>query len=145
MKRQRNTEGYLSVHLSRPGFRKTARVHRLVAEAFIGNPLQLPEVNHKDGVRDNPNASNLEWVTSSGNKLHAYYVLGSIVMPKTGKLDQEIADQIRAEHIPGVYGCKRLGKKYGVDPSCIRAIVNNRAYLPAPPTLNASEGRNHGQ
>lgn len=46
-------------------------VHRLVAQAHIPNPNCLPEVNHKDGDRQNNHKKNLEWVTSLGNKLHA--------------------------------------------------------------------------
>lgn len=53
--------GYLNVHLSKDGVKKTARTHRLVAIAFIPNPSKLPEVNHKnEDITDN-RASNLEW------------------------------------------------------------------------------------
>lgn len=47
------------------------RVHRLVAETYIPNPDNLPEVNHKDCDKSNNHVSNLEWVTSKQNKQHA--------------------------------------------------------------------------
>lgn len=47
-------------------------VHRLVAEAFIPNPNNLPEVNHIDSNRSNNHVSNLEWVTHSENMRHSY-------------------------------------------------------------------------
>ena len=65
-----NGYGYLMVDLKRNGKRKHARIHRLVAEAFIPNPYNLPEVNHKDENKHNNSFKNLEWCTSSYNKTY---------------------------------------------------------------------------
>lgn len=64
---------YPCVDLCADGTRRTVAVHQLVAEAFLPAPdFMGAEVNHIDGNKANPIASNLEWVTSSGNKKHAY-------------------------------------------------------------------------
>lgn len=63
--------GYMQVNLWKENTGRCLYVHRLVAEAFIANPLNKPEVNHKDGNRVNNHVSNLEWVTSSENSYHA--------------------------------------------------------------------------
>lgn len=49
--------------------------HRLVAETFIDNPYNLPQVNHVDGNKANNNINNLEWVNQEQNELHARKVI----------------------------------------------------------------------
>lgn len=58
------------VHLYKNSERKSMLVHRLVAQAFIPNPDDLPEVNHKSGITTENDISNLEWVTHSDNMKH---------------------------------------------------------------------------
>lgn len=72
LKTRYSTNGYEKVKLNKDGIRTHTHVHRLVASAFIDNPEQKPEVNHKDGDKLNNNASNLEWVTPSENQKHAF-------------------------------------------------------------------------
>lgn len=66
-----NSSGYKYIDLCECGIRKKEAVHRLVATAFIQNPNNKPEVNHKDLNRGNNFVGNLEWVTRSENSLHA--------------------------------------------------------------------------
>lgn len=64
--------GYLQVKLSKNGKWYYKRVHRLVAEAFIPNPDNLPQVNHIDGDKINNDISNLEWISNKDNTQHGY-------------------------------------------------------------------------
>ena len=67
-----NTGGYLRVNLHNwDGKVRHEYVHRLVAEAFIPNPNNLPEVNHKNADRSDNRAVNLEWTDRYGNVNHA--------------------------------------------------------------------------
>jgi hypothetical protein len=63
---------YRKVQLWRDGQWFNFQVHQLVAAAFIGPCPSGQEVNHDDGVKSNNNASNLEYLTRSGNMRHAY-------------------------------------------------------------------------
>jgi hypothetical protein len=65
-----NGYGYLIVDFRKDGKRKHLKVHRLVAEAFVPNKSNLPEVNHKDENKHNNDAYNLEWCDSSYNKTY---------------------------------------------------------------------------
>lgn len=72
MRPGKDGRGYHFVIIHSDGMRKPKKVHRIVAECFIPNPENKPQVNHIDGDKDNNAASNLEWVTQSENMKHAY-------------------------------------------------------------------------
>jgi len=67
LKQQLNHNGYLQVRIPVDGKWVTKSVHRLVAQTFIKNPDNLPEVNHLDCDRRNNNIDNLEWCDNSYN------------------------------------------------------------------------------
>lgn len=69
-------DGYVKTALRKDGKRYYLRVHRLVAEAFLENPDNLPVVNHKNGIKNDNRLINLEWCTISENTKHAFDELG---------------------------------------------------------------------
>ncbi len=72
LKLRYDKDGYQIVGLQNQGKIVTCRVNRLVAVAFIDNPQDKPQVNHKDGNRANNIVQNLEWATVSENKIHSF-------------------------------------------------------------------------
>lgn len=65
-------KGYYKVNLCKDGNIKEGKIHRLVCLAFIPNPGNKPQVNHKNGVKTDNNVENLEWSTAKENVIHAW-------------------------------------------------------------------------
>lgn len=85
-----STKGYCRINLNKNGIMKSFFIHRLVAFAFIENPLNKPCVNHKDGVKTNNHYSNLEWCTNAENNYHAsingFFIGGNGYLTKEQRL-----------------------------------------------------------
>lgn len=74
--------GYPRVNLSRDGKATAKSIHILVAEAFIGPRPEGLQINHKDGVKENSELSNLEYVTAAENMQHAFRL--GLIKPQRG-------------------------------------------------------------
>jgi len=123
--------GYLSVSLTFNGKKNTFSVHRLVALAFVENPKGKPQVNHKDGNKQNNLYTNLEWVTNRENLIHAYN--NNLISINYGekhhmsKLSKKDVLQIRSLSNNGVSGSD-LSKKYKISQTSISNIINFKTY-----------------
>jgi hypothetical protein len=123
--------GYLVVGLSKNHKSKNYSVHSLVAKAFIANPENKPQVNHKTGDKTNNHYLQLEWNTAIENTNHAIKA-GLRKKPKTGedavnhKITENQVKEIRQKFAPGK--AKEFAKKYGISESNVFAIVSRKRW-----------------
>lgn len=141
--------GYLYVNLCINGEAKNKTIHRLVAKAFIPNPGNKPQVNHKDGDKQNNHFTNLEWCSNSENAKHAFknrlldmstiIGFGRIIDnrgEKSGvsKLKNKQILEIRKKYKkgnrwnPSRYDAKKLSDEYNTTPNNILSIVNRKTW-----------------
>ena len=106
LKPGKNSSGYLLVSLHKDGHGKTVKIHRIVAEAFIQNPQGLETVNHKDEVKTNNVASNLEWMSREDNVAYSQPHLSkrSVQMfdKQTGELLATFPSLMEARRVTGI-------------------------------------------
>ena len=126
------SNGYVYHMLYKNGKEKLLRVHRLVAMAFLPNPNNLPQVNHKDGNKQNNSVDNLEWCEQSDNMKHAYK--NGLQIPSenqrkaiinTNKLKQKKVCQIKDGEIINTFsGISEASRQTKISISCISRCCN---------------------
>ena len=114
-----NKHGYLHVGLWKNRKRKWFDVHRLVAEAFIPNPDNLPQINHKDENKTNNSVYNLEWVTAKENSNHGTRNK-RMAKTKSKKVLQFTLDGEFIREWPSTQECGRNGFSQSYVAACCR-------------------------
>ena len=113
-----NGRGYLRVYLTKENTSKYIRVHRLVARAFIPNPHNLPEVNHKDENKKNNYVENLEWCDRRYNVNY-----GS----RNERVSKKILQYSKSgEFIREWQGAREVERVLGIDNSHINACCRGK-------------------
>lgn len=128
LKPNKTSSGYLQVSLCNSGKRKNKLIHRLVCYAFIHNDdEEKTEVNHLNGKLDNRTFS-LEWVTSAGNKKHAWdnelYSIGE--KHQCAKISDNSVNIIRKLYSYGGFSQQQLADLFDISRPQVGNIVNNR-------------------
>lgn len=120
--------GYMTVCLRKDGVTSRMYVHRIVCEAFIDNPDNLPVVNHKDGNKANNTAQNLEWSTYSHNNQHAIDTGLKQIGEQwyNAKLSKNDVIKILQRGKYSTY--ENIAKEYGVTKATIRDVLTGRTW-----------------
>ena len=130
-----DNDGYLIVTLYNGKKGLTQKLHRLLAQAFIPNPLNKKTVNHKDGNKLNNELSNLEWNTQGENNVHAFKN-GIKIAPGKDHMDRIREGALKKVRQPiGAYdfktnkklwecdGITNAAKKYNLTKNCITRVL----------------------
>lgn len=110
-----NNCGYEEVRLVKNGVVKSTFVHILLAIAFIANPGQKPEINHKNGNKLDNSLDNLEWVTHAENMQHAYRI--GLIKPKAKKVEDKTTGIIYSS-------ANEAAKAFGIKTNTLRNYLN---------------------
>ena len=133
LKATKTNVGYYKVQLYNNGYSKIMYVHRLVAEAFVPNTYNKPQVNHIDGNKSNNIFTNLEWVSPSENQLHAIKAnlrKPSPMLGRSGKLSPISKPILQftkdGEFVKRWDSIADVGRFFDCDQSCISNALTGR-------------------
>ena len=110
----RNSRGYKTIVLWNNGKIKNYRVNRLVAETYIPNPDNLPEVNHKDEDKTNNNLSNLEWCSRQYNAQHSL-------------ARSYIVENVRTGERQTIFNLRAFCRQLGLNRSCLKHTLTGES------------------
>lgn len=128
----KDKDGYLQVSFWCCGARLTKKIHRLVAESFIGDVRGL-DVNHLNGVKGDNRASNLEICTKSQNHIHARNTLGVLIGEGNGASKLTRADVVEIRRLrAGGATSRELAARFGVQRRNIDRVVDRTRWDSVP-------------
>lgn len=121
-------DGYFKVSLSNNGTIKHYFLHRLVAEQFIENPNNLPQVNHKDGNKLNNTVSNLEWCSRLDNMRHAS--VNALMQRGEARPNSKLTEEqvVEIYKLKGILSGKEISRIYGVSGNTINMILRGKKW-----------------
>jgi DNA-binding NarL/FixJ family response regulator len=123
--------GYYMVGLSHNNKSNPKRVHRLIANAFIPNPNNKPQINHINGIKTDNSILNLEWCNHSENMEHAFRIgLANNTGEKNGmsKLNSSKVLEIKTMLVNGL-SQQKIANKFNVSRSCILKIHLGKTWV----------------
>ena len=127
-----DANGYLRTVIIKNGRYITVKMHRLVAEAFVQNFMNKPQVNHINHVRTDNRAENLEWVTHRENidhmMKHGRQTFNNGEKNGMAKLTEEQVKEARSLYKPYVVMAKDLAKKYGVSTAQMKEVLQRKVW-----------------
>lgn len=137
-------KGYLKVTLCKNTIHKTHRVHRLIAFAFVPNPCNKEQVNHKNGIKTDNSINNLEWVTHQENCQHAQDCLLNkarfskkqkeavkLTSQKRRKLSKTQVNAIKDLRKSSGYGAIKIQNILGIPKHLIDTVIYHQGYKEA--------------
>lgn len=119
--------GRVYINMTYMGITKSLLVNRIIAWAFHPNPDDLPQVNHKDGVKANNSKDNLEWASASENEKHAHRT-----GLKSGRGSQNSNAKLTANDVLEIRASSEtpteIARRYGVSRSTIVNIIRRNSW-----------------
>jgi hypothetical protein len=113
--------GYRMVVLTVDGKKIYPLAHRLIAQAFLPNPNNYPQVNHKNGNKTDNRLENLEWCNASYNQQH--YVNNN---QHKFKINSIIKENIKLDYKTGDFSYRSLAKKYNISKTFVENILKKQ-------------------